>query len=119
MKPNFIKTYTTIPLLKQKVWEEIKTFAIEEYQQAALIQSFCKDFVNLIEKARGGVLAENTVELLQSIHTLKGIAGTLGAARLQFITKKAEEMKRIDNAFIDEIEHCGWASLEAMNNNCG
>lgn len=119
MKPNFIKTYATIPLLKQKVWIEIKTFATEEYQQLALIKSFEEDLNVLITEAREGIRDQNSNHLLQSLHTLRGIAGTLGAARLQFITRKAEKMKLIDATFIDEIEDCGKASLLAMNKSCG
>ncbi|NME67902.1 Hpt domain-containing protein [Flammeovirga aprica] len=119
MKPNFIKTYPTIPLLKMKVWEEIKTFAQEEYQQLAIIKCFKRDFYDLISEARGGITDNNTPLLLQSLHTLKGIAGTIGATRLQFITKEAEGMTRIDSAFIDEIEQCGRVSIDALNNHCG
>ncbi|KXX68003.1 Hpt domain-containing protein [Flammeovirga sp. SJP92] len=119
MKPNFIKTYLTIPLLKMKIWEEIKTFAQEEYQQLSIIKCFQRDFYDLISEARGGITENNQTLLLQSLHTLKGIAGTIGATRLQFITKEAEGMARIDNAFIDEIEHCGKVSIDALNNHCG
>ncbi|AZQ64121.1 Hpt domain-containing protein [Flammeovirga pectinis] len=118
MKPNYFTTYTTIPLLKLKIWTEIQTFAINEYQLKGLVESFEQDLHDLINSARSGLKNDNQQCIFEAMHTLKGIAGTLGATRLHKMAQGAEKLsiKRLqEKRIIDQIEQCGNASLKAMN----
>ncbi|MBB6463729.1 Hpt domain-containing protein [Flammeovirga kamogawensis] len=118
MKPNYFTTYTTIPLLKLKIWTEIQTFAINEYQLKGLVESFEQDLHDLINNARLGLKNDNQQGIFEAMHTLKGIAGTLGATRLHKMAQSAEKLsiKRLqEKKIIDQIEQCGNASLKAMN----
>ncbi|QJD09424.1 Hpt domain-containing protein [Flammeovirga sp. MY04] len=118
METIYIKIYRTIPLLKENVWVRIKNYAKEE-QFNNLLQSFEKDFYKLISQAKVSMRNKRNEELRTCLHTLKGIAGTVGANRLHQMAKGAERLD-IDtlnkNHFIEEIEKCAEDSLREMKN---
>ncbi|OHX67332.1 Hpt domain-containing protein [Flammeovirga pacifica] len=116
METNYLKTYRTIPLIKQNVWIKIKNFVREE-QLGKLLHTFEDDLNELISKAKFSVQTKKKEELDSCLHTLKGIAGTIGASRLQIMAKEAEslDINTInENHFIEKIEKCGIDSLREM-----
>ncbi|NLR92846.1 Hpt domain-containing protein [Flammeovirga agarivorans] len=118
MDTLFFKTYSSIPLLKQNVWLKFKTFARED-QLKLLIETFGNDVHDLVDATRQGIAQNSKMKVKRSLHTLKGMAATVGASRLQFIAQKAESLDPQlirKNHLIEEIEKCGNASVKEMNN---
>ncbi len=77
------KNSKNVAIINRTVVEQIKTLAQgnEKYVNH-LFESFYADSENLLHTSEQALENQDFVELQKSIHTLKGLAGTIGATRL-------------------------------------
>lgn len=85
---NKVEYIGKLDILNQNTLNEIKTISGNDTQMVnELYQSFIDDSKSLIKKAQKA-LQKNDLNLMnKSIHTLKGLSGTVGASRIFEISK--------------------------------
>lgn len=101
-------------LINTNTIEKIKTLAKNNQKYlASLYQSFKEDVENLIEEAQKSVHSQDKAQLARHIHTLKGLAGTIGASALH---KSISEfyIKLKNNELENETQENLLATLQAI-----
>lgn len=99
-----------IPLLNTETIDQIKSFSTDNSMIVELFTSFIDDSDILVKKIHSHT--KNLDEDLQSqVHTLKGVAGTIGASRLHEICKLFDNNLRQGNndlniELADKLEDC-------------
>ena len=69
----------------------------------SLLTKFAEDHANWVEEMQKSVEKEDTERAHRMAHTLKGVAGTIGALRLQSMARELESSLRVTPDFRNEL----------------